>query len=56
MRKSSVRAGGRDILISETHEVLVSPPVFGQAEGSLVFGDLVSFEKFVFKPSKEPDV
>lgn len=55
MRKSGVGAGRRDILISQTHEVLVGPPVFGQAEGSLVFGDLVSLEKLVFEPSKELD-
>ena len=55
VRESGVGTGRGDGLVSQANEVFVRPPVFGEAEGGLVLGDIISLGNFVLEPGKKSD-
>ena len=56
VRKGGIRACRRDRFVRDPHEILVVPPEFCEARGSLILRNVVAVRKLGFEPSKEPDL
>jgi len=54
MWKRRILPTGRDILICQTHEMLVLSPILRQPPRSLVLSDVIPLRKLGLKPRQEP--
>lgn len=56
MGQSSIGSAGGNVLVRQTHKVLVLLPELGESGGSFVLGDAVSLRELGLQPREEPNL